>query len=101
MHERHHAGITFYAAHERPQQPLTIVGVGSTVITATQAGNVTYLPANAVQQTLTITTPQPVTPPPAIGSGSGGGSCGMGSGLATMLVMLLLTLRFVAVRRRA
>jgi len=33
---------------------VTIVGVGSTVITATQAGDATYQPANAVPQTLMV-----------------------------------------------
>lgn len=47
---------------------VTIVGAGTTVITANQAGNATYLAAASVSQTLTVNTPPPGGPPEPVGS---------------------------------
>lgn len=44
---------------------LTIVAPGTTTITATQAGNATYAPANPVTQTFTVD-PKPLTVPTAV-----------------------------------
>lgn len=59
----------------------TLTGIGTAVITASQAGDTQYLPANAVSQTLTVTTSPVATysvtlsvSPAAGGTVSGGGS---------------------------
>ena len=72
-----------------------INGVGTTVITATQAGDAQWSAATPVERTLTVAVVATVSD-----SSDSGGGCGTGSGIAALLASMALFLGFRFGRQR-
>jgi hypothetical protein len=66
---------------------IRIIGVGTTVITATQAGDAQWSAATPVERTLTVAVVATVSD-----SSDSGDRCGTGSGIAALFVSMALVL---------